>query len=301
MKRPALLIAGHGSRDEQGAQEFRDFVELAQQTRPDIDVAGGFIELSPPAIAIAAQDLVERGNRDIVVVPLMLLAAGHTKGDIPATIERERQRHPGVRFRYGRDLGIHPTILRLLDDRILEATSGEPAGMRAIFVGRGSSDPDANADVAKIARLLLERHDFLTADVAYRGITTPLLPEVLERSARLGPEPVLVIPHFLFTGVLERRIRSDVDAFLADRPQARVSVARYLGVDPDLAGLVLQRYEEVLDGDPRMNCDMCAYRVRFPGLEDRVGAPAFPHDHPDEGGHHHHGGHVHREPQEVAP
>ena len=37
--------------------------------------------------------------------------------------------------------------------------------------------------------------------------------------------------------------------------------------------LVLERYREALQGDVRMNCDLCTYRVRLPGYEDKVGMP----------------------------
>ncbi len=292
MVAPALLIAGHGSRDAEGAQEFRDLVALTQKMTA-FDVSGGFIELSPPSIAAAAEELVSKGNRDIVVIPLMLLAAGHTKGDIPATIERERARHPGVRFRYGRDLGLHPTILEMLDDRIETAHPKPRSASRGLLVGRGSSDPDANGDVAKLARLIQERHGFASVELAFTGITGPTVAEGLDRCRRLGPESIIVIPHFLFTGVLERRIREESAAFREQEPDRATIVAPYLGPEERVAELVLERYREAIEGDPKMNCDLCVYRVRFTGLEDRVGAPAFPHHHPDEGDHRHEHGHAH--------
>ena len=36
---------------------------------------------------------------------------------------------------------------------------------------------------------------------------------------------------------------------------------------------MLERYREVLQGDVRMNCDLCTYRVRLPGYEDKLGMP----------------------------
>ena len=36
-----------------------------------------------------------------------------------------------------------------------------------------------------------------------------------------------------------------------------------------------------------MNCDVCVHRVALPGFEEKVGAAATPHYHPDEHGHHH--------------
>ncbi|EPJ39035.1 putative Sirohydrochlorin cobaltochelatase [Streptomyces afghaniensis 772] len=93
---PALLIAGHGTRDDAGAEAFRDFVRELGARHPELPVAGGFIELSPPPLGEAVAELVERGVRRFAAVPLMLVSAGHAKGDIPAALAREQERHPGT-------------------------------------------------------------------------------------------------------------------------------------------------------------------------------------------------------------
>ncbi len=98
---PALLIAGHGTRDEAGAEAFRDFVAELGRRNPELPVAGGFIELSPPPLGDAVTELVERGVRRFAAVPLMLVSAGHAKGDIPAALSREKERHPGSPTRTG--------------------------------------------------------------------------------------------------------------------------------------------------------------------------------------------------------
>ena len=117
-KAPALLIVGHGSRDPRGAKEFHELVEIARNNNPELHVEGGFIELSRPPISECVERLVEVGSRRISAVPLMLLAAGHAKDDIPATLVREKQSHPEVSFDYGRALGIRPELLELMDERI---------------------------------------------------------------------------------------------------------------------------------------------------------------------------------------
>jgi sirohydrochlorin cobaltochelatase len=70
-----------------------------------------------------------------------------------------------------------------------------------------------------------------------------------------------------------------------------VRYAGYFGPDARVADLVLERYREAHSGDIRMNCDVCVHRVALPGFEEKVGAPATPHYHPDEPNHDH--GHDH--------
>jgi hypothetical protein len=49
--------------------------------------------------------------------------------------------------------------------------------------------------------------------------------------------------------------------------------AGYLGPDPRLVPVVTARYQESLEGSPSVNCDLCAYRAPWPGLDGRVGRP----------------------------
>jgi sirohydrochlorin cobaltochelatase len=120
---PALLIVGHGSRDPRGAEEFHELVSLVRARAP-MPVEGGFIELSRPPISECVNNLKERGAREISAVPLMLLAAGHAKDDVPATLVREKLTHPDLDFHYGRALGIRPELLELMDERISRRCPG---------------------------------------------------------------------------------------------------------------------------------------------------------------------------------
>ena len=291
---PALLIVGHGSRDPRGAKEFHELVGLVRERNPGLSVEGGFIELSRPPISECVNRLADGGARSVAAVPLMLLAAGHAKDDIPATLVREGLDHPEMTFNYGRALGVRPELLELMDDRISAVVpEREKAGTAVLVVGRGSSDPDANSDLAKISRLFYEGRPYPMVEPAFVSMTPPDVHAGLERLRRLGADRVVVFSYFLFTGVLEERIRDQAEEFAAANPGTEVRYAGYFGADPRVADLLLERYAEAVEGDIRMNCDVCVHRVALPGFEEKVGAPATPHYHPDEPGHHHHGHHHH--------
>jgi sirohydrochlorin cobaltochelatase len=291
---PALLVVGHGSRDPRGAKEFHELVALVRERYPALVVEGGFIELSRPPISECVERLVGGGARDIAAVPLMLLAAGHAKDDIPATLVREKVSHPDLGFRYGRALGIRPELLDLMNKRISAVIPEEEREETAILVvGRGSSDPDANSDLTKVARLFYEGRPYPIVETAYVSMTPPNVAEGLERCRRLGARRIAVFSYFLFTGVLEERIRHGSEEFAAANPEVAVSYAGYFGPHEKVVNLLMERYWEAVRGDIRMNCDVCVHRVALPGFEEKVGAPATPHYHPDEPGHIHAHGHHH--------
>ncbi len=138
-----------------------------------------------------------------------------------------------------------------------------------VVVSRGSSDPDANADLYKVARLLWDAQAVGWVEPAFVSLAPPSVADALERCRRLGATRIAVVPYFLFTGVLVDRIADQAQAWAAAHPGVEVRVGSELGPDPRLARLVLERYREALDGDVRMNCDLCTYRVALPGHQHR--------------------------------
>ena len=289
-----LLIVGHGTRDEAGVAGFTELVRIvAERARaiadgPAREVRGGFIELSAPPMRDAVSELVSDGARDLDVVPLVLVAAGHAKGDIPAALAREQGRHPGLRYQYGRPLGPHPVLLDLLEFRLSEVLKAEErAATTVVLVGRGSSDPDANAEHAKVSRLLLEGRGLAGVEPAFISLAEPGVPAALERARLLGAKRIVVLPYFLFAGILPTRTRDQAEAWAARHPELDVRCADVIGASVPLADLVLARAQEARLGDIRMNCDTCLYRIALPGHEDRVGAEQHPHDHPDDPSHPH--------------
>jgi sirohydrochlorin cobaltochelatase len=303
-EKPAICLVGHGSRDTEGTEEFHALVERIRARCPDQIVESGFLEFAEPVIQDAFDRCVQRGARAIAALPGMLMAAGHAKNDVPSEVNEAQQRHQEIPIRLARHLHLHPKILRLCQKRIEEAEAAaeeeSPGRENTLLVvaGRGSSDPDANADVHKVTRLLWEGLGFGWAETCYSGVTRPLLKHALPYCQRLGFERVLVLPFFMFTGRLEKRIREQTQAFDAVHPDQKFLCAPYLNADDLLVDVFLERAHETFAGEPNMNCQMCKYRVQIPGFEEAVGAVQAGHHHHVRGagqdGHdHHHHDHAH--------
>ena len=296
---PPLFVVGHGTRSTAGVAEFGMLVErVAKLLAPRrVPVRGAFIELSVPPVRDVVDELVGEGHRHLVAVPLVLVAAGHGKGDIPGAMQREQLRHPGLTYSYGRPLGPHPLLQAVLERRIDQTlgASVPRSEVGVVLVGRGSRDPDGNAEVAKVARLLWEGRGYAYVETSFVSLAWPSVPEALERARRLGAGTLVVAPYFLFPGVLPDRILEQATAYAVEHPDLDVRVAGLLGDSDEVRSLVVERYDEALHGDIRMNCDTCLYRIALPGHEHRVGTPQAPHDHPDDPAHEHwHGqGHSH--------
>jgi sirohydrochlorin cobaltochelatase len=290
----ALLIAGHGSRDAEGIAEFLTLARALRLHRPDLPVEIAFLEFARPTIQEGFDRLVEQGYREIVVLPGVLMAAGHAKNDMASEVRLARQRHPDVEVHMGRALDVEPRLLQLCRVRYQEAVAARPAVAPAdtllVLVGRGSSDPDANANIAKVARFLQEGYPTGWATVAFTGVTAPLLADALPVCERMGFRRVVVQPYFLFTGILLKRIYAQVEERRAAAPQIDYVATPHLQVHPLLLDAFAERACEAAEGQGLMNCSLCQYRVAIVGHEKKQGEPQQPHHHHVQGLHH---GHVH--------
>jgi len=142
-----------------------------------------------------------------------------------------------------------------------------------VLVGRGSTDPDACADMVKLARLLEDGRGLGSVQAAFAAMSHPDVEEALDRCRRLGAKRIAVVPLFLFAGVLVDRVAERARRWASDHPAIEVVVGGHLGPDHRLAALVVERHREAVTGDVRMNCDLCVYRVRLPGFEEKLGTP----------------------------
>jgi sirohydrochlorin cobaltochelatase len=183
---------------------------------------------------------------------------------------------------------VQAPLLQLCRLRYQEAVRDRPAAETLLLlVGRGSSDPDANANIAKVARFLQEGYPTTWAAWAYSGIAKPLLEEAMPVCERAGFRRIVVQPYFLFTGVLLKRIYAYVEERRQARPDLEILAMPHLQAHPLLLDAFAQRAEEALHGLGHMNCSLCQYRVPILGAEDKVGEPQRPHHHHVQGLHSH--------------
>ncbi len=278
----SIVVAAHGSRDPAAIAEVETLIALMRSSAPGRNIAHGFLEFAVPTIDEAVQATVDRGATRVVMLPALLLAATHAKNDMPGELSWLKRRFPGVEFHFGAPTDLHPLLLRLAQQRIVaaETQSAKPikrSDACLVVVGRGTSDPDANADVSKLARMLEEGLGFGSSYVCYAGTAEPSVSQGLRKAARLSDQRLVIFPYFLFDGVLVKRIYAAADDLQARHPALEVLKGAYLGPHQDVAKVFLERAREGIEGRATMNCSLCKYRVQIVGFEDQVGTPQRPH------------------------
>jgi precorrin-8X/cobalt-precorrin-8 methylmutase len=278
----SIVLAAHGSRDPAAIREVEALLDLMRRLAPARTIGHGFLEFAVPTIDEGVQAVIDEGAQCVVMLPALLLAATHAKNDMPGELALLKRRFPGVEFHFGAPMDLHARLLRLAQQRIVEAERlAKRVARRAdsclVVVGRGTTDPDANSEVSKLARMLEEGLGFGASLVCYAGTAEPGVVEGLRRAAKLGCERLVVFPYFLFDGLLVKRIYAATDELQARHPELEVLKAGYLGPHEELAAVFLERAQEGIEGRASMNCSLCKYRVQIVGFEEQVGAPQRPH------------------------
>jgi sirohydrochlorin cobaltochelatase len=288
-QRPLLAI-GHGTRNDRGRQTFLDFVESYQQLDTSRPVIPCFLELTQPTIQEGVKACVDRGYTEISALPILLFAARHNKFDVTNELDRAKAPYPELNFSYGRHFGITPKIIELWRDRLLELDKPEHnphniarADTVLLFVGRGSSDPDANGDVCKLARIMWEGSGYKTVETCFIGITHPRLKEGFDRAYLYQPKRIIVLPYFLFTGTLVEKIFDITVQQEQLYPDIEFVCLPEMGIASQLLQIVREREIEAQLGTVTMNCEMCKFRLAVAHIDNGHG-----HHHHHEHHHHHH-------------
>ncbi len=291
MKDTTLLIVGHGSREPSGNDEIQAFAAQWRQQHPQRRIEVCFIEFSEFTLA-RGLDAAAQGAQRVLVLPLILNAAGHAKMDIPEAIDAARTRQPGVDYRYAPHLGAGEELLAVARRRLASAMQAldmpDPRSTGVVLLGRGSSDAYANGEMAKMARWLLEEGDHELVDLAFTGIAHPRLERVVQRQSLLGMKQIVVLVYYLFNGTLVERITRQVEHLRQQYPTLRFAHTPYFGFEPEVFALLDQRVQGLLRGEAEaaMPCDGCKYRSF--AQEHGMGGHSHDHEHGHDHAHGHH-------------
>jgi sirohydrochlorin ferrochelatase len=244
-----VVAVAHGSADPRAAATLTDLMAVAAEraARRDLgplQVRLAYLGHSAPSLPQVMRAI---GPGQVTVLPLLLTAAYHSKTDIPRVLGRLSGEFGRLRVSYGDTLGPHPLLLRALERRLAEADPpghADPAyrgQTGVVLAGAGSSDPEANAAVARLAAQWQARAGWLAvraaaASAATAGSPTPA--EAVTRLLRAGARRVLVATYLLAPGFFADRVRESALAAGA------AAVSPPLGASPEVAEVLLDRYQE---------------------------------------------------------
>lgn len=254
---PALLLVGHGTRDPDGQREFTEVARKVAVALPGTLVVSCCLELTEPTIAAGVRELVERGARRFVVVPVLLFAGGHARQDIPAAVAQAAASYPALTFTQAGHLGCQGPMLQLSADRFRAAqrlSLDEPGRLESIdlpssptyvvMVGRGGTDGDAREEMRQFVALRMQMTPAAGVTIGYLAGDGPTLAEALDAAERSGLPRIVVQPHLLFQGRLVAEVRRQAVERASRRPDLEWLLADHLGPADEVIVTLLENYAD---------------------------------------------------------
>lgn len=233
-----LVAVAHGSRDPRSAAQISALVDVVRALRPGLDARVSFLDLSAPRLT----DVLAGMRGPVVVVPLLLGRAYHAKVDVPAIVHEASQRVPRLSVTVADVLGPDPLLESAALRRLTSAgVRFDDPSLGVVLAGAGSSDLRANASVAAIAKRWCVQSGWSGAVAAFAAAVKPDVPTAIASLRARGASRIAVASWFLAPGLLPDRV---YNAARAADPS--VIIAEPLGADPDVASLILHRYDEAL-------------------------------------------------------
>ena len=249
-----IMVCGHGSRDKDAEMEFSLVAEGLKKRFPDLPVEYGFLEYSAPNIHMGLNSLINQSVEHIYAVPGMLFAATHAKNDIPSVLTTFEEKNEGLEVSYGKELGLQDSMINAFQARIYESlgldADNPPTELydtMLVVVGRGTSDTQANAEAARLTRIVSENMGFGWADTVYSGVTYPSVGAGLEKLIKLGYKRIVVAPYFLFTGRLIKRISGYVDKIAKENTHIEFINTPYLRDHDKVIDAFEVRVRDIMD------------------------------------------------------
>ncbi|MBT2382356.1 sirohydrochlorin chelatase [Streptomyces sp. ISL-11] len=236
-----LLLIAHGSRDPRHAVTMDALRARVARLRPALRVEVGYLDFCVPSVPRALERLAAEGARDVVALPLLLTRAFHAKADIPAVLREATARLPRLSVRQAEVLGPSTLLTAALERRLYEAgvRPGDRCSTGVVLASAGSSDPEAGAVSADIAREW-RRTGWCAVRPAFASASPPRTEDAVRALRAEGVRRVAVAPYVLAPGRLPDRIVRGAREAGAD------VVADVLGPAPEVAALLVRRYDEAV-------------------------------------------------------
>ena len=246
----------------------------------DVDVDGGFIELSQPTVH-EAWTRARRAGAPPRWRPCRWCwsAPGTRRATSPPRWSARSAARPGHELRRSAARSARtPSCSRSLDERI-DARRSETSPATAPRCCSSAAAPPTRTRTPRSARSRgCCRRAGSTTSWSPRSSRSPgpTWPPAWRAAGRWARARIVVAPVLPVRRGAAAPRRRPGPRVRGRAPGVDVRVAGYLGDCDELADLVVERYREALQGDIRMNCDTCAYRVAAARLRGQARRPADP-------------------------
>ncbi|MBU7600480.1 sirohydrochlorin chelatase [Streptomyces sp. P38-E01] len=264
--RPTLLVVAHGSRDPRHAATVARLCARLRLLAPGARVEAAHLDFNAPSVPQVLERLhaeaVTEGREvcEVVALPLLLTRAFHARTDIPAVLRESALALPRLSVTRAEVLGPDALLVAALERRLREAglRPGDIGSTGVVLAAAGSSDPEAIAVIADVAREWRRTTGWCAVRPAFASASGPRTEDAVRALRAEGIRRIAVAPYVIAPGRLPDRIAAGALDGGADL------CAPVLGDAPELAQLLLRRAREQLHTTAAVRSGGSVHRAASP-------------------------------------
>jgi sirohydrochlorin cobaltochelatase len=259
-----ILLVGRGSSDKDSLKEAEMFLQHWRNMNPKTRFELCFIEFGEVLLEQGLNHAAI-GAKRVIIVPLMLKLDDQVKEAFAASLVSARHQNPKVMFYLLKHLEPNDVMLNILKrslNNVLEnMLAPDPKTTGVILVGKGATDKIANSEIAKLSRWMFEETEHDLIDVAFTETAYPRLESVVQRQVKLGMTQIAILPYYLFTDTMVKRLGQQVERLQGQYPSITLGLGHYLGFEQEIYDLLDQKVVQFVEGTEKnmLECDGCHY------------------------------------------
>lgn len=117
----AVILMGHGSRVPGAGEGMEKVAQWLKEKRPGAVIEICYMSELGPHFQEILEKCVREGADKVIVMPYFLHLGIHLREDIPAMMETEAKKYPGLTLILGRHLGFDESLAELVGKRLDES------------------------------------------------------------------------------------------------------------------------------------------------------------------------------------
>lgn len=249
--RRGLLIVDRGSREREAYDELRVITQGAK-SKGGYDYADFcFLEVLPPFIEEGMKKCLEQKLDMLTIVPYFLYPGKKIKAAVRDVMAY--QKGTSTKFLVTKPMSMHPTMVNLVDNRILSALreGGHGASRQetdVLIIGHGSKDINAQRSLNYVVDEL--NRQYRNVERCFLEIEQPDIPAGIKSCEARDPAVLAVVFYFLHEGAhVKRDINEDLLPALESSNLKNVCITKHIGADDMMVELITERAGEVENAD----------------------------------------------------
>lgn len=243
LQKTVIILVGHGSDNKESNLQFEEIAyELRQRFRPAL-LIHAYLEKAKPSFEDVLFEM-SRTFKDIVVFPMLLFNATHSRNDIPGIVDKVLAQQSNVNIEIMPVIGPDPIMCDIVIDRCAESDhflekKSDKASI--IVAGRGASHKEALKEFNDFLSYFNDYHHLHEISGGFISLAQPDLTSSIKQQIQNGLDTFYIFPYLFYGGYLLTKLNKLVGSLQEEHPDLTFITLSPIGNHEHLIALIEKR------------------------------------------------------------